>query len=147
MNAKDVLRAVLAGVVGTAVMTVMTLMASAMGLPMDIPGMLSGFMQVPLFVGWLAHFMIGVVFALVYAFGLASQLPGGPVVKGALFGLIPFLLAQIMVMPMMGMGLFTSNAPNALLLVMGSLMGHLVYGGVVGAVYGPVRVASHSKAA
>ena len=35
-------------------------------------------------------------------------------------------------MPMMGMGLF-SGAMN---LAMGSLLGHIMYGGVVGAVYG-----------
>jgi hypothetical protein len=46
--------------------------------------------------------------------------------------LAPWLLAQVVVMPMMGMGLF-SGAMN---LAMGSLIGHIIYGGVVGAVYG-----------
>lgn len=54
---------------------------------------------------------------------------------GALFGLAPFLLAQLAVMPMMGMPVFSGSVAMA----MGSLVGHLVYGGVVGAVYGPAR--------
>lgn len=129
-------KAVLAGVIGTIVMTLMTMMATAIGLPMDIPAMLSGFMHVSITIGWLAHFMIGIALALIYVYAFMSWLPGSPVVKGALYGVFPFLVAQIMLMPMMGMGLFTANAPNALMLVLGSLMGHLVYGAVVGGVYG-----------
>jgi hypothetical protein len=41
-------------------------------------------------------------------------------------------MAQIVVMPMMGMGLFSSS----LTLAGGSLVGHLVYGGVLGAIVG-----------
>lgn len=41
-------------------------------------------------------------------------------------------MAQLLVMPMMGMGLFSGSAT----LAMGSLVGHLVYGVVVGAVTG-----------
>jgi uncharacterized membrane protein YagU involved in acid resistance len=63
---------------------------------------------------------------------VAGSLPGPVVVRGALFALAPWLLAQLVVMPMMGMGLF-SGAMN---LAMGSLLGHIIYGGVVGAVYG-----------
>jgi hypothetical protein len=43
-------------------------------------------------------------------------------------------MAQIVVMPMMGMPLFSGSAVMA----MGSLVGHLVYGAVVGGMYGPV---------
>ena len=81
--------------------------------------------------GWIGHFMIGVIFAEVYAV-VAGSLPGPAVVRGALFALAPWLLAQVVVMPMMGMGLF-SGAMN---LALGSLIGHIIYGGVVGAVYG-----------
>ena len=44
----------------------------------------------------------------------------------------PWLLAQVVVMPMMGMGLFS----GAMSLAMGSMLGHIIYGGVVGVVYG-----------
>lgn len=65
---------------------------------------------------------------------MAPWLPGAPAVRGARYGLGPFLVAQIVVMPMMRMPLFSGSAVMAL----GSLIGHLVYGAVVGAIYGPV---------
>jgi len=136
MKETNIGKALLAGLIATVVMTLLTMMATVMGLPMDIPAMLSAFMGVPVLVGWLAHFMIGIVLSLIYAYALMGKLKGGPVVRGAIFGLFPFLMAQILIMPMMGMGLFTSSAPNAFMLVMGSLVGHLAYGAVVGGVYG-----------
>ena len=45
-------------------------------------------------------------------------------------------MAQILVSPMMGAGVFAVNTPAPILMVMGSLMGHVVYGAVVGFVYG-----------
>ena len=129
-------KAVGAGVVGTVALTALTVVAGLMGLRMDIPAMLSGFMGVPLLMGWLTHFAIGIVLALGYALLFVERLPGAPAVRGALYGLVPFFMAQLIVMPMMGMGFFTLNAPNAGMLVLGSLVGHLVYGAVVGAIYG-----------
>jgi uncharacterized membrane protein YagU involved in acid resistance len=126
-------RAALAGVIGTVVMTLVGLYAAPMmGIPAMNPAeMLAGQMGGSAVMGWIAHFMIGVIFAEVYAV-VAGSLPGPVVVRGALFALAPWLMAQVIVMPMMGMGLF-SGAMN---LAMGSLIGHIVYGGVVGAVYG-----------
>jgi len=101
------------------------------------PQMLSGFMNLPIAVGWVAHFMIGTVLALVYAIVFVGFLPGPPVARGALYGLAPFLLAQIMVMPMMGAGFFSSGmGDKAMAAVMGSLIGHLLYGAIVGGIYG-----------
>ncbi len=125
-------RAVLAGVFGTMAITlVATVGAPLMGLPkMDIPGMLAGVMGGVVVIGWVAHFMIGVILAIGYAF-VSGMLPGPAFVRGALYGIAPWLMAQIVVMPMMGMGLFSGAAAPA----MGSLIGHLVYGAVVGLVY------------
>ena len=126
-------RAILAGIVGTAVMTVAGLyVAPLMGIPAMNPAvMLAGAMGGNMLLGWLAHFMIGVTLAVGYAF-VAEALPGPAVARGALYGLAPFLLAQVAVMPMMGMPFFSGFGAMAV----GSLIGHLVYGGVVGGVYG-----------
>lgn len=129
--------ALLAGILGTIAMTMLTYIAPMMGMPeMDIPQMLSGFMGVPVVAGWLAHFMVGAGFAVLYGYIFVSRIPGSPPVKGAVYGLIPWFLAQVMVNPMMGAGIFALNTPAPILMVVGSLMGHLVYGGVLGAVYG-----------
>ncbi|MBI3587259.1 MAG: DUF2938 family protein [Ignavibacteriales bacterium] len=134
-------KALLAGVAGTVAMTMLTFIAPMMGMPeMNIPKMLSGFMSVPIVAGWLAHFMVGTMLALFYAYIIALRLPGSPAVKGAIFGLIPWLMAQVMVNPMMGAGVFAVNTPAPMLMVVGSLMGHLIYGGVLGAVYGDSRL-------
>lgn len=129
----DIKRAAIAGIAGTAVMTAVGLwIAPMMGMPRMNPAeMLAGAMGGMLVLGWIAHFMIGVILAGIYAL-VASRIPGPPAVRGALYGIAPFLVAQIMVMPMMGMPIFSGSAVMA----MGSLIGHLIYGAVVGAVYG-----------
>ncbi|MEX1258616.1 MAG: DUF6789 family protein [Gemmatimonadota bacterium] len=141
-------RAVLGGLVGTVLMTVVGLwIAPMMGMPAMNPAeMLAGAMGGMLALGWAAHFMIGTVLALIYAV-VAPSLPGAPVVRGALYGIAPFLLAQIAVIPMMGMPIFSGSMTMA----MGSLIGHLIYGGVVGGIYGPVparaQASAHSSSA
>jgi len=133
VNIKSVL---ISGFLATVAMTLLMMVAPKMGMPkMDVAEMLSMFMHAPTLVGWVAHFMIGFVLAGGYAFVFATrgQLKGWQ--KGALYGLIPWLMAQLIVMPMMGAPLFG----GAVLIAMGSLMGHLLYGGVLGAIYRPLR--------
>ncbi len=125
-------KAVLAGVVGTTAMTAVTLMAPMMGIPpMNIGKMLASQMGGHIALGWAAHFMIGVALALIYARLFVQRLAGPGPVRGALFSLLPWLMAQIVVMPMMGMGLFSGS----MLMAGGSLLGHLVYGIVLGQLY------------
>lgn len=127
-------RAILAGVGGTAAMTMLMLAAPLMGLPrMPIGEMLGGFLKIGSTFGWAMHGMIGLGLATIYALAFAARLAGAPPLRGALYGFLVFLVAQLVVMPMMGAGVFSGgNLP----MIMGSLIGHLVYGGVVGAVYG-----------
>lgn len=128
-------RAIAAGIIGTLVMTAVGLwVAPLMGIPAMNPAqMLAGVMGGSLALGWAGHLMIGTILAIIYAL-VAGWLPGAPAVRGALYGIAPFLLAQVVVIPMMGMPLFSGSAVMAL----GSLIGHLVYGAVVGGVYGAV---------
>ena len=125
----------LGGLIATAAMTMLMLVAPMMGMPkMLIGNSLAGFMHIPITLGWIMHFVIGVVLAASYVYVLKDKLSGNAVTKGLLFSLVPFLLAQILVMPMMGAGLFSANTPAPLMMVMGSLIGHLVYGATLGAV-------------
>ncbi len=88
--------------------------------------------------GMFIHFVNGtVIFPLIFGFLLYSRFPGAPVVKGILWGLILWFLAQAMVMPMMGAGFFASGTPQPFMTVFGSLMGHVVYGAILGLIYGP----------
>ena len=127
-------KALVAGLAGTLVMTgVGVYLAPMMGIPRMNPAeMLAGPMGGSIVLGWLGHLMVGVILAEAYAALLASRLPGPPVLRGAVFSLAPWLMAQVVVMPMMGMPLFSGSAPMAI----GSLIGHLVYGAVIGAMIG-----------
>jgi hypothetical protein len=147
MRSNTIVRSVLAGLAATTVMTLVMIMAPLMGMPeMNIGEMLGQFMGVPTFIGWVGHFMIGVVLAVGYGLFFAPKLNNTPVVRGILYGLIPWFMSQVMVNPMMGVGIFASNTPAPALMVMGSLLGHIVYGAVVGVVSARAAVpsAAHS---
>ncbi len=60
---------------------------------------------------------------------------GSPAVKGAIWGVTLWLIAQTVVMPMMGAGVF-SSAMGGMMAAMGSLVGHLLYGSIFGAIAG-----------
>jgi hypothetical protein len=127
--------AVFGGIVATAVMTLVMFVAPFMGLPKMNPAeMLAGIMGLPVFIGWIMHFMIGVIFALVYVFlfsGILGKI-GSKILKGAIFGLAVFIFAQVMMAVMSAvMGGMPSPAGNMILVILGSIMGHIVYGIVV----------------
>ena len=125
-------QSIIGGIVGTAAMTMIMFLAPSMGMPeMNPAEMLSGMMGFPVFMGWVAHFMIGVVFALAYVFFLSGLLKSinSKVLKGAIFGFSVFIFAQIM-MAVMGaiMGGMPSPAGGMLMMMIGSIVGHIVYG-------------------
>lgn len=130
----------LAGLIATAAMTVFTFMAPLMGFEMNIPGMLAKTMGTPIIIGWIAHFMIGEILAINFAaIFLRKTKKTSDYRSGALFGLIPWMVAQIIVMPMMSLmaggsysdGLFSGS----MMIAMASLVGHLIYGAILGVIY------------
>jgi formate/nitrite transporter FocA (FNT family) len=131
-------RAMLGGVVGTAMMTAMMYFVAPMmtGMPMDIAAMLGSMLGGSWTAGMAMHVMLGtVVFPLAYAFGVVGWLQGPPIARGLAWGGLLWLLAQVVVMPMMGAGVFSSQM-GGLMTAAGSLMGHLVYGGLLGGIAG-----------
>jgi uncharacterized membrane protein YagU involved in acid resistance len=134
--------ALFAGLIATVAMTAFTFMAPLMGFEMNIPAMLASTMGTPIIVGWLAHFMIGEILAINFAaIFLKRTNKTADIKSGALFGLIPWFIAQIMVMPMMsvlaGGGYLAGLFSGSIMIAMASLVGHLIYGGVLGAIYKP----------
>jgi len=140
----DPIRSMAGGFAGTAAMTMMMyFVAPMMGLNMDIAAMLAPLVGGSWMAGMIAHFVNGtVIFPLVYVFVLYGVLPGSPVVKGIAWGIVLWLLAQTVVMPMMGAGFFSANM-GGMMAVMGSLGGHVLYGAILGAIAGgPERPAA-----
>lgn len=125
-------QSVVGGIVGTAVMTMVMFVAPMMGMPkMNPAAMLSGMMGFPIAIGWIMHFVIGIVFGLGYVFVFEKLVRkiNSRVLRGAIFGFAVFVFAQIM-MAIMGavMGGIPAPEGNMLLIVMGSIIGHIVYG-------------------
>ena len=130
-------RALLGGLIGTLAITfLMYVGGPMMGLPkMDIAAML-GTMVGGWVWGMIVHILNGVViFPLIYAYFLFGKLPGAPYGKGILWGLSLWLLAQLVVMPMMGAGVFGLKM-NGIMSAFGSLMGHVIYGALLGVIAG-----------
>ena len=129
-------QAVIGGLAGTILMTLMMYYVAPMmmGGPMDIAGMLGDMMGMDSRMGMLAHFLIGaVMLPAVFAIVLWGKLPGGTgVMKGLVFGMLLWVIAQAVVMPMAGAGMFSANHPEQMMALLGSLMGHAVYGMVLG---------------
>jgi uncharacterized membrane protein YagU involved in acid resistance len=89
--------------------------------------------------GWLIHFLIGMLLALIYAAAFAHRLPGSPLGRGMVYGALVFMVAQLVFMPLIGGGVFSRGAVD---LLIGSLLGHLVYGGLTGWIYGEPQAAA-----
>ena len=133
----NIQKVVTAGFLGTLAMTVLMIIGPMMGMPkMDMGQMLgpmNPIVQMPYAMGWVMHFILGIILTGIYAAVFLNLLPSDGWKRGMIFSLIPFLLKEIMVSPMMGMGLFEGGN---MMMIMGGLLGHLVYGAVAGFVYG-----------
>ena len=136
----DAKRAVAAGAIGTGVLTALWLVEPSIGLPNIAVGqILSTFMSVSVARfsvgaagGWAVHLVVGILLALFYAWQLSERLPGSAAARGAIYGVLVFVLAQIVFMPLVGAGFFSRGNSELLL---GSLLGHIAYGVVVGWIY------------
>ncbi len=133
-------RAILGGLLGTLVMTFMMYKAGPMMgmMKMDIAAML-GKMLGGWTMGMIMHFVNGtLIFPLIYAFLLFRILPGPSAVKGLIWGVILWLIAQLVVMPVMGAGVFSANM-GGMMTAVGSLVGHAIYGILSGWIGGPAQ--------
>jgi len=86
--------------------------------------------------------MIGIILAINYSVVFYSNYEINPTwLRGAIFGIIPWIMAQFFVMPMMNMmnGMSFSSVlfSGSIMMAMASLVGHLIYGTVVGTTYKP----------
>ena len=122
MNSK-VKHSIIAGIIATAFMSI---------LAAGIADMLASFMHIPLAMGWVLHFMVGIILSFIFFFFFLGKLPGNLIIQGVLYSLIPFIVAQMIMMPMMDMGIFSSKTEAPLMNVMGSLGAHIIYGLVLG---------------
>ena len=137
-------RAIVGGLVGTIVMTLMMMfVAPMMGVHMDIAKNLADMTGSSHAVGLAVHLLNGtIIFPAIFVFVLFRFIPGTALVKGLLWGGILWAMLEVLVMPMMGMGVFGSSGPGMKGAV-AALLAHLVYGASLGGITGwnPARSA------
>ena len=141
MTGTNYFKGMTAGFVATVVLSALLLMKEMMGLmpQLNMIGMLTGMVGASSpAVGWIVHFVIGtVLWGCLFAW-LDPKLPGhSHWFKGVIFGIGAWLLMMIVVMPMGGAGLF--GARLGLMAPVMTLMLHIIYGAVLGGVYGAGR--------
>src|SRR5262245_8656449 len=127
-------RACFAGFLGTIVVTCMSTFASPdlLGGPADIAAVLARLLGGSWIAGMGMHFLIGTVaLPFVYLTCLNRRLPGGPALRGLLWGVALWTFSQAVVIPLTGGGMFSSTL-GGWEVAGDSLVGHLAYGLVLG---------------
>jgi hypothetical protein len=84
------------------------------------------------------HLIVGVIWAMAYAYWFERRLEGPDWLKGLTFAVIPWLLSLVVFLPLVGGGLFGDAIGAGPLPAIGNLILHLAYGATLGAIYGPL---------
>ncbi len=130
---------IIAGIVATYGLLAMALWAYRLGLPrLDFSRAMAELTygqsfegQAPYWAGQAVIYLNGIFFALIYATVVAQYLPGIPIVKGAIWGVILFLISGVFSVPLfMREGFFLSHIDKNAWIT--SLMVHGVWGLIVG---------------
>ena len=132
-------KGLLAGLAATIVLSALMVAKGMMGVMhgLDIAKMIAGMMGSPdkPLVGWIVHFMIGIVGYGAAISLLGPRLPGNSHVwHGVMLGTLGWLAMMLMLMPMAGAGLF--GMTMGLMAPMMTLVLHLIFGAVLGWTYG-----------
>jgi hypothetical protein len=146
-------RAFMAGVAGGAVMSIGMAIGRALGMPGNVEQMM-GTMFVPpgttaFLLGLFIHLMVSGLIALIYAWGFEHVTHRAGFLVGLGFAVVHTVIAGIVMgmMPMMHPmipermpppGFFMANL--GAMAAIAEVVLHLIYGAIVGGLYGPVRI-------
>jgi hypothetical protein len=144
-----ILNAVIAGIVATIVFTMVLVIAPKMGMPkMDIVRLLGSMFSAKSnqALGWMMHLMMGIVFAVLYAFlwslGFGTAIWGIGLIFGAVHWLIVGMIMDMIPMVHVGIKRGAVQAPGlwmtnngGVMAFMGGLAGHAIFGVVTALVY------------
>lgn len=140
-------KGMMAGLIATLVLSALMVVKAMMGVMpgLDLPAMMASMMGMPgtPIVGWLAHFMIGIVLFGVAIVLSTPLLPGvRPIARGVIVGLSGWLV--MMLMPMAGVGMFGMHF--GIMAPMMTFVLHLIFGAVLGWYYGRTVRSERSSA-
>jgi uncharacterized protein DUF6789 len=137
------LSAIVGGLVATLIVTAIAYVGPALGLnPLDFATMLGsliiGRMAEPSVIGLLIHLVNGaLIFPVIYVFLVYRLLRGPSWFRGMGWRIALWANVQFVLMPLAGMGLFSSRAPHPAVSVAWSLITHGLYGVVLGTIARP----------
>jgi hypothetical protein len=140
MRQHTMIRALEGGLLGTLLqaMTVYGVIPLMLGRSVDPAAMLGP----PCAVGLLAHvFSGGVLFPLAYLCLPSQGLPESPVLKGMLWAGLLWCVAEVIIAPVLGAGVF-SAALGGFPAAGRALLGYLVYGATLGGIVGAAELES-----
>lgn len=125
---------IFAGLIATVVLSALMLLKGMMGVmpDLDVIAMIAGMMGAGAMMGWIAHFMIGAVYGLVFSLISGSGTTGSMVVQGVGFGIAGWLVMMVVLLPMAGGGFFGLAMPSGLMVPVATLMLHVIFGAVLG---------------
>lgn len=131
------MKAFSAGAIATLAMTITLLAAPLINLPAinfgRLLGHFIGLSDVP---GWAVHFVMGTLFATSYAGFFMPLMPARnhPWLNGTIFGILLFLLFELVALPILGGGVFANGDIG---LVATAALSHAIFGFCTGVVYKP----------
>ena len=130
------LKVLLAGTVATGVMTAFMALVPLTGFPaMNAGDLLGAAFNGNRIIGWAAHFTAGIIFAFIYAKFINRLLPvENNIARGAIYGILLFILTEIVFTAVNFMGYFTWHQKESMaIMIFGELLACLIYGIVLGA--------------
>ncbi len=134
MRQHSVIQAMQGGLLGTLLQTMMVYGVAPMmtGQSIDMGTMLGHYCTLSM----LVHFLSGsVIFPLGYVFLPSQYFPGPPVLKGMLWAVLIWCVAEGILAPMLGAGVFSATL-GGLPAAVRALLGYLVYGATLGGIVG-----------
>lgn len=125
------------GIVGTAVITALMLLADALGISgINYGKMLAEFTQTTPLVGWVMHFLIGILLAFVYVYFFRDEFQGPYPIRGLIYSIIPYVITMILLFPMAVMNTNQAiNSPGVFMVA--TMIAYFAYGYVMGMITKP----------
>jgi hypothetical protein len=79
-------------------------------------------------IGWIAHYMIGILFALALAWAMPGWLQSPGLMPALIFGVVTVVFPFFVMHPAFGLGFAASKTPDPAQARLRSLMNHTVFG-------------------
>ena len=139
-SASNVIKAFIGGFLGTLAFTLMGkfIAPHLIGHSMNVAAIIANMLGTSDSVGLMMHFMVGsIIFPIGYLLVGYKYLPGPGWLRGIIFLILIYLIAMTVVMPMAGKGVFFNSVPMSMV----ALMGHMVFGLILGLVVGTPKKA------